>query len=151
VLAVPRRLSGWRGYLALIAVVLAGAAVAQTSAGHQVLRGTGLYEAPATFTSLSFAHPGQLPLQLTSRRASVEVAFVITNSGRLARRYQWRVLVVRGASAAQLDGGTTLVQGGAAVSVERMTQVNCAGSRVGVKVQLRQPAQSIEAWMACSS
>jgi hypothetical protein len=150
VLAVPRRLVGWRGYLAAAAVILAGAAVAQTGPGHQVLRAAGLYETPASFTSLSFAHPAQLPLQLTSTRMSIQASFVITNSGPQARKYQWRVLLIRGATVAQAGRGTTVVRGRASVSVQRLTPVSCAVGRVGLKVQLREPAESIEAWMACS-
>ena len=150
VLAVPRRLVGWRGYLAVAAVVLAGAAVAQTGPGHQVLRAAGLYEAPASFTSLSFANPARLPLQLTSTRTTIETSFVITNSSPLARKYQWRVLLVRGTTVAEAGSGTTVVRGRASVSVQQETSVNCAAGRVGLKVQLREPAESIEAWMACS-
>jgi hypothetical protein len=150
VLAVPQRLAGWRGYLAAIALVLAGAAVAQTAAGHQILRDTGLSEAPASFTSLSFTDPNQLPLQLTSKRASLPVSFVITNSSHLVQAYQWRLLVIRGATSARLDGGTVLVRAGASASLQRVARVTCASGRIGVKVQLQKPAESIEAWLACS-
>ena len=143
-------LAAWRGYMAVIALVLAGAAVAQSGAGHRILLDTGLAEAPASFTSLSFSDPNQLPLQLTSTPAKVRVPFAIANWDRLPHTYRWRLVLVRGAKSLQLAAGVALVKGRASVSRRPVARFDCASGRVGVEVQLQQPAESIKAWMTCS-
>ena len=148
--AVLQRLAAWRGYIAVIALVLAGAAVAQSGAGHRILLDTGLAEAPANFTSLSFSNPNRLPLQLTSTRASIRIPFAIANWDRLAHTYRWRLVLVRGAKTSQLAAGAALVKGRASISRRPLVRIDCASGRVGVEVQLQQPAESIKAWLTCS-
>jgi hypothetical protein len=143
-------LGAWRGYVIVIALVLAGAAFAQSSAGHRIMVGTGLSEAAPSFASLSFSDPNQLPLQLTSTRASVRVPFVIANADRLGHTYRWRVVLVRGLKTSQLTAGTTVVKGRASVSVPLVARIDCVQGRVGVEVQLLEPAESIEVWLTCS-
>jgi hypothetical protein len=144
-------LAGWRGYIVLIALVLAGAAAAQSGAGHKILLDTGLAEAPASFTSLSFRDPNQLPLQLPYTRVSIGISFDIANSGRLAHTYQWRLLLVRGRKTSQLETGAALVQGSTSVSLHRVARIDCARGKVGLEVQLQEPTESIQAWLTCSS
>ena len=80
----------------LIAAFILAAGVGQTSFGHEILGKAGLFEEPASYTSLAFLHPGSLPEQLTPERLSPKQAtagfsFIIRNAGDTPHDYQWSV------------------------------------------------------------
>jgi hypothetical protein len=141
----------WLGLVALVVVVALGAAIAQTSAGHELFRSAGLSEEPTSYTSLAFLHPQSLPKQFKSKRTSAQISFVIGNDTSASRDYQWKVLVER-------EGRIHIVgAGGASVASERTTEIkrsvnfSCIRERVRVVVSITHPAESIEAWIQCWS
>jgi hypothetical protein len=142
----------WQGMAALVAVVALVAVLGQTSAGHAVLRKAGLYEEPTSYTSLAFLHPQSLLKQLPSKRASVDVSFVIHNAGSNPRDYQWSVLVLQGQRTRQVASGSVRIASGRAAPITRSATISCTRGQVRIVVSLTRPAaESIHAWMACFS
>ena len=90
-------MSGRRSALALLALVVVMARLAQTSHGHSLLKDAGLYQEPASYTGLAFTAPDKLPGQLTSKRTPVGVAFRIHNASGSSRSYRWSITLVRSA------------------------------------------------------
>jgi hypothetical protein len=141
----------WRGAVVLVAVIVLAAGMAQTSAGHAMLRATGLFEEPTRYTSLAFLHSQPLPTQLAAKRANVNVSFVIHNANGTPRDYQWSVLLVQGQRTRSTAIGTIHIAPGRGAAITRSVAINCARGKVRIVVSLALPAESIDAWTACRS
>jgi len=140
----------WRAGV-LVALVALAAGLAQTAIGHQVLRKTGLFEEQAGYTSLAFRDPGFLVEQLSSERESVDVSFVIHNATSTPRSYQWSEFVAQGGRSRRVAEGAVRVAAERDAAITRLQELSCTHGRVQVIVNLANPAESIDAWMACSS
>jgi hypothetical protein len=137
------------GVAALVAVVVLGAGLAQTSPGHDLLQRAGLFEAPTSYTELAFSTPDGLPEDLISKRASIPVSFGIHNASGAAQSYQWSVvLTANGHSRVSASGGVTVPAQGQ-VAVDKVVKASCNGGRLQVTVRLTAPAQSIDFWVDC--
>lgn len=139
----------WRGVVVFVAVVVLVAILAQTRVGHVALERAGLYEQPTNYTSLAFLHPQSLPDQLTSKRASVDVSFVIRNATGASHDYLWSVLLVQGQSSSHLFSGTAAIAASRQATVTRSASVSCTRGRLRIVVRLARPAESIDAWVTC--
>jgi hypothetical protein len=139
----------WRGMVALVAVVAVAASIAQTSAGHAMLRKAGLFEKPTSYTSLAFQNPHSLPEQLKAKRASVPISFVIHNVSATPRDYFWSVLLRQGRHRHRVAAGGIRVASGHSAGITRSVQISCTRGQVRIVVNLVHPAESIDASMAC--
>jgi hypothetical protein len=137
--------------VALVAVVLAVALLAQTSAGQALMRDVGLSKTPAGYTQLSFARPQSLPATVPSSGATVRVPFKIRNSSGTQHTYRWSVTAAHGQSTGQLSSGSTQVRAGAEVTVTPAVTVSCANGRVRLNVGLASPRESIDFYATCAS
>lgn len=139
--------------MALAIALLLAVGLAQTSPGHSVLKLAGLYEKPASYTSLSFQHPGFLPDQLAKRQATIPVSFVIGNTRGNSRDYQWSVTVVQGQQTRLVAAGTVLLGPGRTAVVSRPAAITCiaGGEDVRIEVRLARPAEYIDSQTACLS
>jgi hypothetical protein len=126
------------------------AGVAQTPAGHSALASAGLFNEPASYTSLAFAAPQSLPEQLRSTHQDLGVSFVIRNSSGASRSYQWSITVLRHGHSQRIAGGGVRVRAGSAATVARQVATSCAGGRLHVAVNLARPAESIDFSTACA-
>lgn len=133
----------------LIAAVVLAAGIGQTGLGHDMLGKLGLFEQPASFTSLAFQHPGSLPAQLT-KNATVPVSFVIRNTGGTPRDYQWSVSVVQGQQTRHVAVGSARVASGNGTTITSTARISCTQRQVRIVVSLARPAEYIDAWMACT-
>jgi hypothetical protein len=147
--AASQHITRWWGAAALVVGVAVAAGLGQTSVGHGVLGEVGLFEEPASYTSLAFLHPQSWPEQLKSKRANVGISFVIHNAGSTARDYQWSVLLDRGQKTRHVDAGTLRVAAGRGAAIIRTAEISCTRGRVRIIVSLARPAESIDAWTAC--
>jgi hypothetical protein len=139
----------WRGTVALLVLVVVVVGLAQTGAGLALLRKTGLFEQPVSYTALAFQHP-QSPPALTSQRAAVPVSFVISNAGDAPRTYQWTLSVVQGTLTRRAATGSIRVAAGHRAALTQIAHVVCARQQqVRLVVRLTQPAESIDALAAC--
>jgi hypothetical protein len=150
VTAVINRTVKWRGTIALAAVVLLATGIGQISFGHALLGRAGLFQPPASYTSLSFQNPASLPGPLTPGSA-VRVSFAIHNTGGASRLYQWSVTAVQGSQRRQLAAGTVTVAADHGISVNPTARVSCTAGQLRIVVSLAHPAESIDAWTACPS
>lgn len=142
-----RAVRGW-GLATLVAVVVLAAGIGQTTAGHAVLREAGLFEAPASYTSLAFRDP--LPTeQLRSERAEVGVSFVIRNVGSTPGDYQWSIVLVQGSRTSLVAGGSAGLAPGRETAITRSAKIVCTQGQVRIVVSLARPAEYIDAIMAC--
>jgi hypothetical protein len=138
-----------RSFVALGAVVLAAAILAQTGAGRALMRDVGLSKTPAGYTQLSFARPRSLPSRLPSPGVTVRVPFEIRNSTDAQRTYQWSVTLNHDQSTDHLTSGGTRVPAGAAVTVTPAVTVSCPHGRVRLDVGLASPRESIDFYATC--
>lgn len=139
----------WWSVLALLALVVTSAGLAQTSAGHGLLEDVGLSRAPAGYTELAFTSPRTLPTQLRSQNAAIAVSFGIHNASGSPRTYRWSIELVRsGHSHLQAAGvASTPAQGRATVT--RVVTASCMGGRLQVVARLVSVAESIDFWVTC--
>jgi hypothetical protein len=135
----------------LAAVVIFAAGIGQTSAGHAVLRTAGLSEESAGYTSLAFLHPLALPQKLPSRRAKVDVSFVIRNSGGDMRSYRWSVVLTQAGRTSSQAAGDVKIESGRDAAITRPAEISCAQGRVRIAVRLARPVETIDAWATCWS
>jgi hypothetical protein len=149
--ALLHRMAIWWRAAALVALVALAAGLGQTAIGHQVLRKTGLFEEQAGYTSLAFQDPGFLVEQLSSERESVDVSFVIHNATSTPRSYLWSEFVAQGGRSRRVAAGAVRVAAERETAITRLQELSCTRGRVQVIVKLASPAESIDAWMACSS
>jgi hypothetical protein len=149
--AVSHRIVRWRGLVALVVVVMLAAGIGQTNFGHAILRKAGLFEEPTSYTSLAFVHPQSLREQLSTKRANINVSFVIYNSGGAARDYQWSVLMVQGGHTSPVAAGSARVASERGTALTRSAKIFCTRGRVQIVVRLARPAEYIDTWTACPS
>jgi hypothetical protein len=139
-----------RNVVILTALVILCAGFAQTSPGHSVLSGMGLYQPPVSYTELTFDAPGDLPSALPSPGAPVNVSFNIHNVSGAARVYQWSVVLANnGHNGSQEASGTVTAPAQGRVTVTRSVATTCTGGRLQVLVRLASPAESVEFWVTC--
>lgn len=129
---------------------MTAAGVAQTPVGHSALASAGLFNEPASYTSLAFAAPQSLPEQLQARHANLDASFRIHNSSGGSRSYQWSITVLRHGRARRVASGAVRVEPGSAATVARQVAISCAGGQLRVAVNLSRPAESIDFWTACA-
>jgi hypothetical protein len=147
--AALHRMVRWRGFAVQVAVIALAAGIAQTSAGHAILRRAGLVKAPPGYTSLAFAHPQQLPEQLHSNPARVPISFVIHDIGNVPRDYRWSILLVDEGPIRHVDTGEVHVAPGRGTVISRSVNISCPRGRMRIVVNLQSPQESIDAWTAC--
>ncbi len=138
-------------WIALVALISLAAGAAQTSPGRSLLQKAGLASAPASYTTLSFAHPQALPARLRSVVAAIHVSFVIHNaSGSSAPRvYHWAIMLSHAGASLYGAVGQTRVPSGAGTTVNTTVLAVCTGGRLRLAVRLARPAESIDFWTAC--
>ena len=139
----------WGRIVAVLALIVLAAGIAQTGAGHSLLRKAGLFEPPVSYASLAFRQPQSLPQQLASARADVPVSFVISNAGHTPHTYQWAVSLVQGTQHRPVATGSIRLAPGHRAALTRAAHVVCTRQRVGLVVSLAHPAESIHAWTTC--
>jgi hypothetical protein len=142
--------SSWQ-LLLLVAGVLVCAGLAQTQPGHTLLRDTGLYETPATYTELTFSAPGDLPSAVALPNASITVAFGIHNVSGDSRDYHWSIVLVHSDKSQVKASGTVPTPAHGRSAVTKSVAAACTSGRVQVVVQLANPAESINFWVTCPS
>lgn len=142
--------AGYWGVMALVAAVILSAGIGQTSLGHTILRKAGIAGGPTNYTSLAFAHPQSLPTPLESRPANVDVSFAIQNAGDALRDYQWSVSLEQGRYTRDVAAGNVRIASGHGVTITQSVKSSCAQGQVRIVVSLAKPAESIDAWIACS-
>jgi hypothetical protein len=158
----PPRNDGQRGagryrsrwpWLALIAIVLAVAGVAQTGPGRDLLSRLGLSVEADRYTALSFVAPSGLGEQTGD---PVTAAFAIANNEGGHREYQWTVSVGDDGDRRTVTDGVSAVDDGAAIVVDPAvpnpcptTDASAVPTRERITVSLAEPAQSIGFWLTC--
>ena len=142
--------SRWQ-LLLLVATPLLCTGMAQTQLGHNLLRDTGLYETPATYTELTFNAPGDLPSAVARPNASITVAFGIHNVSGESRDYHWSIILVHSGKSQVKASGTVLTSAQGRTAVTKSVAAACTTDRVEVVVRLASPAESISFWVTCPS
>lgn len=148
---LAKRLAKGLMVAALVAAAGLALALAQTSAGHALLRSAGLYEGPAGYTSLAFTDPQSLPSQLIAVPARVSVSFGISNSSADPRSYHWSVVLQRTGRSRRLAAGQVEVPAGESAVVAPTVTASCSAGQARMSVQLAAPDESVAFWMACSA
>jgi hypothetical protein len=138
----------WRA-IVLVDLVVLSVGLLQTSPGHALLRDTGLFEVPTSYTELAFTTPAGLPDQLASEHASIEVSFGIHNVSASARTYRWSIALVRSDKSQVKASGVVNAPAHGHATVGRTVATVCAGGRLQVVVRLASPAESIDFWATC--
>lgn len=140
----------WWGAVVVVALVVLGAGLAQTGAGHTLLQAAGLYEAPSSYTELAFTDPANLPTRLKSEHASIHVSFSVHNVSNVSRAYDWSVEFVRSSHTHVGASGVATVLAQGRTVVARTVAVGCVvGGRLHVVVRLVSPSESIGFWATC--
>jgi hypothetical protein len=134
----------------LMGVVLALAGLSQTAAGRSVLHGLGLYENPASYTSLYFGDPDSLPERLESEQATVNIYFIVRNASDKPQAYRWSILVERNGKLQKAISDNVQVSSGHATAISRSVTATCTGGRLNFIVSLASPVLSIGFWSDCS-
>jgi hypothetical protein len=140
--------SRWQ-LLVLVAAVLICAGLAQSQPGHALLRDTGLYETPATYTELTFSAPADLPSAVARPSANITVAFGIHNVSGDSHDYHWSITLVHSGKSQVKASGTALTAAQGRTAVTKSVAAACTSGRVEVVVQLADPAESISFWVTC--
>ncbi len=140
----------WGGPVALIAVVVVLAALAQTGPGYALLKDAGLYKDPASYTELAFAAPADLPARLTSKETPLRLAFRIHNVSGSSRGYDWSVVLVHAGRSKVAAGGAVAVPAQGQTTVAKTVPLACTGGRLQVIVRLADPRESIDFWTTCA-
>jgi hypothetical protein len=135
--------------LALLLGLAVLVTLAQTPAGHSVLRLTGLEQSPTTYSALYFTDPGGLPVTLPSGHAALNVSFAVHNASQHANSYRWTVQFVRGKKAKSAANGTLTVPAGGTQVENRPVTALCPSGVLEVVVRLAVPAESIHFTAAC--
>lgn len=153
--ALPRR-AYFRMGKSLIILVATAAAVAlavglaQTSAGHSLLREAGLYGEPASYTSLAFTNPQSLPTHLSSAPTRLSMSFAVSNASPDPRTYHWSIVLEGTGHAYYLTAGEVRVPAEGRATVARTVTALCTRGQARITVQVAAPAESIDFWVACS-
>lgn len=139
----------WWGSLVLMALVALCAGLAQSGTGHALLGDVGLYEVPPSYTELAFSSAGNLPSQLRSERAPIEVAFSIHNVSGASQAYNWSIALSHSGQAHVKASGIVNVPAQGLAKVTKTVVMACVGGRLQVVVRLASPAESIDFWVTC--
>lgn len=123
----------------------------QTNVGHAILRTAGLSQGSSGYTSLSFLEPKSLPEQLKLKHSTVDASFVILNATNTKRDYSWSIFLVRQGHADHVYTGNVRLASGGKAEISRSVTIKCTGGQIRMVVSLEQPAESINALMACHS
>jgi len=134
----------------LLALVVVSAGVAQTSAGHGLLKDVGLFQAPPSYTELAFTNPQSLPTQLSSEQASIPVSFGIHNVSGSSHTYRWSIELVRSGRSQLKAAGVVSAPAQGRATVDRTVAMPCVGGQLQVVARLASPAESIDLWVACA-
>jgi hypothetical protein len=137
-------------WVVIVAAVALAAGLAQTSVGHSLLRGVGLYDEPESYTSLAFTNPQSLPTRLSSRPTRVRMSFAISNASAERRSYHWSIELKRTGHTHRLATGEVRVPAGNRTSVARVVKASCIDGQARMTVQVAAPAESIDFLVACS-
>lgn len=140
--------SRWQ-LLVLVVAILLCTGFAQTQPGHALLRDTGLYETPATYTELTFSAPGSLPSAVAKPNANIIVAFGIHNVSDASRSYHWSIVLVQASKSETKASGTAQTSAKGRSTISKSVATACTSDRVQVVVKLASPAESISFWVAC--
>lgn len=138
----------WRGWLALAAVVLVTAGIAQTGAGQALLRQAGVIASAPGYTELAFARLQALPAQAASQ-AKFNVSFVINNVTSVTHDYQWSLWLVNNGHTHYMGKGDTPLEAGHGATVTHAVVMTCSAGRARIVVRLASPAESIDFWSKC--
>ena len=134
-------------------MLVTAASLAQTPAGHTVLRQVGLERTPPSYTALSFAHPQSLPMKLSASHISVHAPFAIHNDSSETRSYQWSLRASRigngGGLTARPVSGTSTLAPGATVTMDPALPLICHGGQIRITIRLTSPAESIDFLSRC--
>ena len=109
----------------------------------------GLFEQPASYTSLAFLHPTTLTEKLPEKQATVPVSFVISNTGGVPHDYQWSVSLVQGQQTRHVAAGSAQVASGKGATITSAARISCTQGKVQILVSLARPAEHIDALTAC--
>ncbi len=155
----PSGAGRWRCLIttAVVLLVLAAVAFAQTQSGRTAIRKLGLGGATEAFTELYFVDPATIAA-VTERpaygRSTQLVQFAVRSHQRKAQRYLWSITLnghLRKAGSMQLAPGELVV-------IARRLTIRCplgpSGTlrgrpRTRIQVSLRQPLESISYWFSC--
>jgi hypothetical protein len=127
------------------------AGIGQTSTGHALLEKAGLLQKRTGYTSLAFLDPTSLPKHLKSKQVTVEVAFVIHNTGAISDIYEWSMSLVQKQSTRRVAAGNVRVTSGHAATISRHVRIACSRGQVRIVVSLASPAEDIHAWATCKT
>lgn len=134
-------------------MLVVAASLAQTPAGHMVLRQAGLDTTPPAYTALSFAKPQSLPGLLPSPRTSLRVPFTIHNDSSDFRSYHWSLTAARigneGGLTSRPVSRTITLAPGATVTMDPALRLTCRGGQIRVTIRLASPAESIDFLSRC--
>jgi hypothetical protein len=138
----------WRGLLALAAVALITAGIAQSGAGQALLRQAGVIAPPVGYTELAFAQLQALPPRAVSQ-AEFNISFVIHNATTVTHDYQWSLWLINNGNSHYMGKGNTRLMPGRAATVTHAVTMACSAGRVRIVVRLASPAESIDFWSKC--
>jgi hypothetical protein len=134
-------------------ILVTAASLAQTPAGHTVLRQAGLDTTTPSYTALSFAQPQSLPARLPAPRTSLRVPFTIHNDSSGTRSYQWSLTASRigkaGGLTARSVSGTSTLAPGATVTMDPALPLVCHGGQIRITIRLASPAEFIDFLSRC--
>lgn len=138
--------------VAMVTVV----ALAQTAAGHTMLREAGLETAPPSYAALAFAKPQSLPALLPSSHGTMQVPFTIHNYFVTPQSYRWSVTAARtgrhaGQPAARPVSGRSTVAAGATAAMNAALRFRCTSGQIRITVRLASPAESIDFLADCAT
>jgi hypothetical protein len=133
-----------------LTLVVASAGLAQTSAGHGLLRDIGLTQTPVSYTELAFTEPQGLPTQLRSEHGAINMSFGIRNVSDSSRTYRWSIKLVRSGHSSLKAAGDVSTPAHGSAAVHRTIKTSCAGGRLEVVAALASPAESIDLWLTCT-
>lgn len=134
-------------------MLVTAASLAQTPAGHTILRRVGLDMTPPSYTALSFTQPQSLPARLPAPRTRLRVPFTIRNDSSGTRSYQWSLNASRTGNTGRLTArsvsGTSTLVPGATVTMDPALPLVCHGGQIRITVRLASPAESIDFLSRC--
>ena len=137
--------------LGLVAAVVVLVGLAQTPQGRSLLRLTGLARPPASYSTLSFTDPGNLPARVPAGMVVLDVSFGVHNATPSSSTYLWTVQVVHGKTARPAAEGTVTIPQGGTATESRQVSVLCRSGTLEVVVRLAAPAESIHFRAACGA
>jgi hypothetical protein len=139
----------WARLTVVIAVPLLFIGVFQSPPGRSILKKIGLVGDPSSFTAIAFANPQDLPLQLASARAKLNLAFTISNDTSTVKDYQWTVTVTANKKSATTSSGHTQLASNVTTTIARQIVITCNAGQAEVAVSLKSPDEHIDAIMTC--